>query len=225
METGPHRNVLVADATAVGRQLASFLIGKRGHAVHTVATAADLFARIEPATDLILVHFPLPDADPATVAREVRRRSPNATLIALANQPAEGFDETLPPPFDPAMLDALFQSLQQRLCVNVPRLMKLMDGNRDLLRKLVEVLEPTVASGLAGMKAAIAADDAPSLAALAHRLKGTFGNVAADEAVAAARTLEQMGKSGDLSGAADEMAKLEAAAGRARAELRAMVAG
>jgi two-component system sensor histidine kinase/response regulator len=223
MDNGQRLNVLVADATTVGRQLAAFLIGKRGHTVHAVVSAADLFARLDATIDLILVHIPLPDADADAVAHEVRQRAPHAALFALADAPADGFDETLASPLTPAALDDVLQKLVLRI-VDVPKLMRLMGDNRGLLRKMMEVLEPTIESGLAGMKAAIAASDAPSLMGLGHRLKGALGNFAADEAVAAAKTLELMGKAGDLTAARAALAKLENAVTRVRAELQAIAA-
>ena len=58
MDREPHSlNVLVADATAVGRQLAAFLFGKRGHTVRAVATAADLLASLDPPPDLVVVLY------------------------------------------------------------------------------------------------------------------------------------------------------------------------
>src|SRR5260221_4879187 len=98
--------------------------------------------------------------------------------------------------------------------------MAMLDGNRDLLRKMVEVLEPTVENGLADLKAAIGTADVASLASLAHRLKGALGNVAADEAVAAAKALEQLGNAGDLRGAEGPLATLQDTACPALAELR-----
>jgi len=216
--------ILVADPTAVGRQLAEFLISKRGHTVHAVAAAAELFARLDAATDAVLVQFPLSDADAATVAREVRRQAPQAVLFAIAGAPLNGFDETLAAPLDPDQLDHALDKIARPI-VDVPRLMTLMDGNRELLRKVVSVLEPTVENSLANLKAALAAADAESLTVQAHRLKGALGNVAADDAVAASKALEHMGKAGDLSAAPAALATLEAMVKRVLAELRRIAAG
>lgn len=220
MDREPHSlNVLVADATAVGRQLAAFLFGKRGHTVRAVATAADLLARLDPPPDLVVVRLPLPAADPAALARDVRLLAPAAVLFAIASDSAEGFDGTLSPPLDPAKVDAALAQLDPP-AVDVPRLMAMVENNYDLLRKMLEALEPTVESGLVGLKVAIAANDQQSLIGLAHRLKGGLGNLAADQAVAAAKAMEDLGKAGNLGAAPAALATLDAAARRVLAELR-----
>jgi HPt (histidine-containing phosphotransfer) domain-containing protein len=213
--------VLVADSTAVGRQHAAFLFSKRGHKVQTVGTAADLLASLNSAIDLILIHLPFSGVDAAILARDVRLLAPLAAVFALAPVRAEGFDETVIAPLSPVTLDDALRNLIRPI-VDLPHLLQMLDNNRDLLRQLVAALGPAVDSGLAAIKAAIEAGDCDALAGTAHRLKGSLGHLAADEAVAAARRLEELGKSRDLRLARAALAKLDLATRRVRAELRAV---
>ena len=60
------------------------------------------------------------------------------------------------------------------------------------------------------------------LRAAAHRLKGTFGSLAADHAAALAARLECLGRDGDLENAPRELENLKREAERVDAELRAL---
>src|SRR5579859_202191 len=200
--------VAAADATAVGRQHVTFLLEKRGHIVRTANCAADLLAGLDPTIDLVLIHLPLVDADAEELPRQIRRLAPLALLFALGAVRAEGFDETLIAPLNPADLDEALRNMTQPI-VDVPRLMEMLDNNRDLLKQLLNALGPAVESGIAGMRAAIEAGDSASLAGMAHRLKGSLCNLAADEAVAAARWLEELGKGRDLGEGRVALAKLD----------------
>jgi HPt (histidine-containing phosphotransfer) domain-containing protein len=61
-----------------------------------------------------------------------------------------------------------------------------------------------------GMHAALESQDAPELARLAHNLKGAAANFSAENLAAAAKDLEVQAKNGDLTGAPELLACVEA---------------
>jgi HPt (histidine-containing phosphotransfer) domain-containing protein len=84
-------------------------------------------------------------------------------------------------------------------------------GDRELLQELIEIFRGDYPRHLAEIKAAVAAGDAARLNRSAHALKGAASMFGADGVCAAARTLESMGQSGSLAGAAQTCAALEEA--------------
>jgi HPt (histidine-containing phosphotransfer) domain-containing protein len=60
------------------------------------------------------------------------------------------------------------------------------------------------------IRSAIRQQDAARLKLTAHAFKGAVGNFAAAAAVASALRLEKMGRAGDLTGAGEAFAELEA---------------
>jgi HPt (histidine-containing phosphotransfer) domain-containing protein len=74
---------------------------------------------------------------------------------------------------------------------------------RTLLRATREDLE--------GLRGAVAAQQAGSVASLAHHVKGAAANLEIEELRAAAERLETLGREGQLDGAAAELLRLERA--------------
>lgn len=74
-------------------------------------------------------------------------------------------------------------------------------GDQGLVRELAQLLVDTTPSQLEAIRTAVAAGDAVTLRAAAHRLRGSLLAFGVSGAVEAARTLESMGSAGDLTGA------------------------
>ena len=75
------------------------------------------------------------------------------------------------------------------------------DGDLDLLRVVAATFLECTPPLLHDIRQGIVAGDAGSVSRIAHRLRGSLANFAADEAVDAACRLERMGAEGDLAGA------------------------
>jgi PAS domain S-box-containing protein len=84
-----------------------------------------------------------------------------------------------------------------------------VDGNLDLLRRMVQLFLSDTTKGLAEMRAAIESENADSLAKLAHRVKGAVGNFSSEPASRAALRLETIAREGDLSTAPQAYRELE----------------
>ncbi len=98
-------------------------------------------------------------------------------------------------------------------------------GKEGQLRRLAPVFLDESGRQLADLAAAVSGGDAPRLQRAAHSLKGAVGLFGAPAAAAAAQRLEALGQAGDLSGAPEAVAELEAALTPLRAALGALVTG
>lgn len=78
-----------------------------------------------------------------------------------------------------------------------------VDGDESFLQQLFDVLADDGPRRLEEIRAAIASGDAQRLQRTAHSLKGALECLCAERAAVAARRLEELGRGGDLSSAAD----------------------
>jgi HPt (histidine-containing phosphotransfer) domain-containing protein len=84
-----------------------------------------------------------------------------------------------------------------------------VDGDRELLAELAQIFREQARELMAGLTAAVAADDTRRVEQLAHTLRGSVANFGAQEAVRLAQALELGGRTGQLTGAVDLVARLE----------------
>jgi len=82
-------------------------------------------------------------------------------------------------------------------------------GNRKLLRSLIRNLLRDAPKRLSALRRALERNDAEGVASAAHALKGSLGLFGADRAVSSARSLQTIGRSGDLQGADRQLRTLE----------------
>jgi HPt (histidine-containing phosphotransfer) domain-containing protein len=75
----------------------------------------------------------------------------------------------------------------------------LTDGDREFAEELFEMWEGKVQGDLTSLQVALDAEDADTLLHVAHSLKGASANLGAVDVQAASKTLEFMGRAGDLS--------------------------
>jgi HPt (histidine-containing phosphotransfer) domain-containing protein len=84
-------------------------------------------------------------------------------------------------------------------------------GDQQLLREIAVLFIEDCPRAFAEIQAAVVSGDAAKLETTAHALKGSVANFAAQDAVAAAFRLEQMGRANDLSEAGGTLRELESA--------------
>jgi HPt (histidine-containing phosphotransfer) domain-containing protein len=92
-------------------------------------------------------------------------------------------------------------------------------GDMELLKEIAALFIDDYPRSLAELHQALAAGDAQTVNHAAHGLKGAVANFGAQPAVAAAFTLEQMGRTRDLTAAPEIMADLQIALAKLREEL------
>jgi hypothetical protein len=98
-------------------------------------------------------------------------------------------------------------------------LLRTTGGNEKLAKSLTKSFLADAPKRLAAIRAALAAKNAAKLDTAAHALKGSVAIFGAQTAVTAAKNLEAMGRSRNLSGADDQFRALEAAMQQVQAEL------
>ncbi len=100
-------------------------------------------------------------------------------------------------------------------------LFKMVEGDMEFLREIVQVFLEESPAYLAEVRAAIERGDASELQGKAHRLKGVVSGLAGSAASRAAYCLEQIGREGDLSGANQAYSVLETEMERFRSAILA----
>jgi CheY-like chemotaxis protein len=117
-------NVLVAEDNRINVLLATALLGKMGHTVHTVGNGREaLEALAARAFDIVLMDVHMPEMDGLEATRRIReaekvgRRKSRTPIVALTASTLEGdrqvcndagMDDFLAKPLDPQALTAVF---------------------------------------------------------------------------------------------------------------------
>lgn len=84
-----------------------------------------------------------------------------------------------------------------------------LDGDRELLADLIKLFLEESPKEFAAIAAALSRQDAAVLASAAHKLKGSVTQFCADRLFDSVKNLEQLGRAGDLAGAAPVCAAVE----------------
>src|SRR5690349_11418049 len=95
-------------------------------------------------------------------------------------------------------------------------------GDAELLREVVGLFLDDYPQALERIRTAVASGDQAGLEHQAHSLKGSVSTFGAQAAYDAAFLLEKLGRSGDMRGANQSLAKLEQALATLRPELEAL---
>jgi HPt (histidine-containing phosphotransfer) domain-containing protein len=97
------------------------------------------------------------------------------------------------------------------------------EGGEDALRQLVAVFEEAAMPRLSALHEALGRRDAGELERRAHTLKGSSLSVGARRVADLSRALEQVGRAGDLTRAADLLPQLETELARYEAAIEAVL--
>jgi HPt (histidine-containing phosphotransfer) domain-containing protein len=93
--------------------------------------------------------------------------------------------------------------------LNLAVALERVGGDRELLEEVATVFLSTAPDLIRQIREAVASRDAAKLQRAAHTLKGSLGNFAAQAACDAALRLEERGRSGNLDGVGEALARLE----------------
>jgi HPt (histidine-containing phosphotransfer) domain-containing protein len=93
--------------------------------------------------------------------------------------------------------------------VNLTKLMKLIDGDEELLNELIDILIHNYPEHIKKVKGAIEESDFKNLQKIAHNLKGSVSNFGAERAYKLAYELENMGRECCLDNVYDILYELE----------------
>ena len=103
-------------------------------------------------------------------------------------------------------------------------LVRNLDGDADLLARVVALFFEMSDEILARIRGALAEADAPALGKKTHELRGALANIGAEAAAQAAKELESLAAGGTLGGAGDALHALEKELEKLRPALEALVA-
>jgi CheY-like chemotaxis protein len=230
--------ILVAEDSLVNQKLATVLLERLGHEVLVASNgkeAVDLLA--SHAFDLVLmdVHMPEMDGLEATEIIRAREKETGAHVPILAmtgdvmQDSAErcrqaGMSAVLAKPIRKRDLHAaVVRMTAGREPVEVPSssgsgaggpdwaaALDAVDGDRDLLEKLVQVFFKEYPLFLNKLRASVDQGDADGVRHAAHQLNGSIRFLSAKRASELALQLETMGRDGKLGNASEVLTSLEA---------------
>jgi CheY-like chemotaxis protein/HPt (histidine-containing phosphotransfer) domain-containing protein len=251
---GRHLRLLLAEDHLVNQKLAARLLEKMGHAVTVVGNGKEALAALErEAFDAVLMDVQMPEMGGFEATGLLRQREgagPHVPVIAMTAHAMKGdrercmeagMDDYVSKPIRAHELaEALGRVVPaargadgtghsrdpapEEEVLNRAELLDRCEGDRELLKAVVEVFLETSPALVADLRRAVEAGDALSVQRTAHALKGAASNFGARSAVAAALRLETMGRGGNLAGAAEACAALEEAVGRLTPALTGLLA-
>jgi CheY-like chemotaxis protein len=238
--------ILVAEDNVVNQRVVVRMIEKLGCRADVAANGVEVLAALErDRYDVVLMDVQMPEMDGLAATREIRRRRPDGggpviiamTATALREDEAAcmaaGMDGFIAKPVraetlrdalagvalnvgpDAAPLDAaVFERLRAIEC-DAP----------GVLREIVDLYLGDTPGRVESLAAAAARGDVESLGSLAHGLKGSSGYIGAREVEALCVEVERLLRAGRNDAAVAKIAAFAPALERARAALRAAVAG
>jgi two-component system, sensor histidine kinase and response regulator len=116
-----------------------------------------------------------------------------------------------------------FSSAQTSSLVDRQALLVQVDGDTELLRRMVSIFLADAPERLEAIRAAVESNNAESLARLAHRLKGAVSNFSSEAVARAALQLETIAQKRDLSNAPEAYQELKTMIERLTPELTELI--
>jgi len=235
-----HPRILLVEDNRVNRMVTRALLEQAGL---QVAEASDGLGALKAAAapgdppDCILMDLELPDMDGLEATRRIRALcGPHIPILALTARLLQderhlctlaGMDDFLAKPVEPALLYRTLERHLPEACRPQPARTLLappsmqwtylhdrLQGNSDLLRRVLSQFRREAASFRLSMRETMQRGDLAALASLAHTLAGAAANIGADPVSQAARRLHR-------GPTATNLAILEQALGRLETELAA----
>jgi CheY-like chemotaxis protein/HPt (histidine-containing phosphotransfer) domain-containing protein len=215
-------NLLLAEDNVVNQRLAATILERRGHKVSIATNGHEALAALERQTfDVVLMDVQMPEmggfeATAAIRARE-RETGSHVPIIAITAHVmkgdrerclAAGMDEYITKPLASRSLCEIVEQMAgfaPSPGLDVPAPSGLSDdvlarvgGDRELLAEISRLFVDDAPAHLASIRAAIDGCDGEALRRAAHALKGAAANFDATSLVDAARSMEDVGRTGDF---------------------------
>ncbi len=218
--------VLLAEDNVVNQRLAASILERRGHRVTISANGREALDSLERETfDVVLMDVQMPEMGGLEATAAIRQREKSAPgrvpVIAMTAHAmkgdrerclAAGMDEYLTKPLDSRKLCAMVERLADgRSAPDTDRepaaafelsdqVLARVEGDRELLAEISRLFVDDAPVHLERIRDALDTGDTDSLRRASHALKGAAANFEAAAVVEGARSLEEMGRQGDLSG-------------------------
>jgi len=225
-------HILLAEDNRFNQVLACELLEKRGHTVSVANNGGEVLEALEEITcDLILMDVQMPIMDGFETTAAIRAREEESgghvPIIGLTAHAMKGdrercleagMDGYVPKPIQPDELFAVISELAgvstaadapvgetsaaAAVGFNRGELLERLEGDMELLGKMVELFFEDYPRYLVAIEAAIERSDAKALGQAAHGLKGPVATLSLNRALNQVLRLEDAGKRGDLQEAA-----------------------
>jgi CheY-like chemotaxis protein len=229
--------ILVADDQAVNRKLTQRRLEQLGFDVDVAENGLQAVEAVgRRSYHLVFMDCHMPAMDGFRATEEIRRlegtrrRTPVVALTASVVGPererctAAGMDDyVVKPVSDADLMRVLSRWILDRSAIDVARisvLRNLSEPEASVLREVIGIYLAEAPSQIASMREAVAAGNQALLAAAAHALMSSSGNVGATSVREICRELETIGRSGALGGAAELVDQLASEYERAEQALR-----
>jgi len=228
--------ILLADDDSAIRELTELLLTRQGHKVVAVDNGKEVL-RVLPSRhfDVVLLDDEMPGLGGAETARRVRAGEKSGDkhqfMLSLSGNNTEadrrrlmeaGVDACLSKPFHAEELNQALARFAVRVAETVRPLpkpavagdaeagmLRRVGGDAQLLQRMIKIFLKDYPKKLALLRKTLARKDAAAFAAVAHALKGSVSIFGAANARQIAEELQDMGRAGQLSGAAERLARLE----------------
>ncbi|WP_219117662.1 response regulator [Janthinobacterium sp. UMAB-56] len=212
----PGLDILLVEDNAMNRELATVLLSKAGHRVtHAANGRIALDCQAARHFDLILMDLQMPEMGGFEATAQIRQREaqgmPRSVIIAMTASAfagdrerciAAGMDDYLSKPFRTAAFQSLIEQhvLQIRKEIAPPAtegaprfdyVAALDDADPEVIGIIGASFLAGLPAQLAAMRAALQADERPTLSLHAHTLAGLLANFHAGPAVALAEAIER----------------------------------
>jgi two-component system sensor histidine kinase/response regulator len=229
--------ILVAEDNPVNQQLALHLLERRGHSAVVAENGREALAAMKKHRfDMVLMDVQMPEMGGLETTRAIREREkstgehvPIVAMTAHAMQGDRehcleaGMDGYLAKPLDPRIFEQTVEGLaspQEETepgaavsktieAVDGASLLGRFDGNRKLVRTLVQAFLADCSRMISRIRKASGARDVAALADAAHAFKGAIGNFGVSAAFETAREIEKQARQGKLDGARELCQNLE----------------
>ena len=238
--------VLLVEDNPVNHRLAHEILSRRGHSVTVAENGREALDRLCDAIfDIVLMDVQMPEMNGLDATRAIRagehstgRHLPIVAMTAHAMAGdrerclAAGMDEYLSKPIRAEALISHVERFAKPTdssssgpapAFNLDEALQQVDGDRDLLAEIAAIFLSDAPAMMADVAAAVAAGDPAAVSRTAHQLKGSILAFGAAAAAAAALSLEQSGRAGDLTTARAEVELLGAEIDRLREGLESLV--
>ena len=235
-----HLQILLAEDNVVNQKLATAILEKAGHHVILAHNGLEAVRQWnESQFDLVLMDVQMPEMDGLEATRQIRKaeeaKGKRTPIIAVTAHVmtgdrercfAAGMDDYISKPFQKQQLLSALERFSQAEpsaaagqappltatpgVIDLAELWNRVEGDRDLLRELIDALQGETKPLLEAITGAVKSGDPARLERAAHKLKGAIVVFGARNVVSTAQTLESMGREGNLQTAEQHVQQLEA---------------
>jgi len=218
--------ILAAEDNEVNRLVLDDMLSGEGAEVILCENGEQALARLRQSggreIDVLLTDIQMPEMDGYALARSVMEQAPGLPIIGLTAHAmpedresclAAGMVEHVSKPVELDLLVAVIQRHAIRRgrppAIDMAALMARYGNRRDFIRQIVETVISAHGGTATRLREAAAAADLPGLAGLAHKVKGSAGNLQAERLRSLAGQVEKAARDG----AEDAVPKAEKLAG------------